>query len=602
MKKSRFFNVLLVFAVALLISSCGGLKKMLKEEGKITYTVDPPVLEMHGDSVKVTITGTIPPKYFHKKVVVEGTPVLVFEGGEKAMKTEIYQGEKVQGNNKVIKYESGGSFNFTDVLPYEEGMRMSKLEVRVKGYKGKDAAKEDKKVVDFTKKEVAKGVISTPTMFVYEGKVISAKDNFVRTTSEAIDASILFEMQKSNIRDKELKKDDIKALQEFIEKAQNGERHVYKGMDVSGQASPDGPVQLNDKLSQDRAKATEGLMEKEMKSQEKKEKDEFAKENKKDKEAIKKFEPKHFDFKTSFKKAAKGQDWEGFKSAIQSSGIQDKDLIVKVLSMYSDPDQRNKEIKNLKEVFKSLKDDVFPELRKSTIKLNVDIEGYTDEELLKLAESNPDTLKIEEIMKAATVTQDVARQNAIYKSAAKKFPEDWRTHNNVGYTAFKLENYDEAKKSFEDAKAKKAEAMVFNNLAAVAMQEKDLTKAQEYITTAGGSPESNYMQGIIQIKKAKYKEAVSSFGSYNTANVALAKLLSGNPDDAIKTLDIAEDKDEAIAFYLKAVCGARKANTDLIFNNLRSAIGKDAGLSQKAKTDMEFAKWFEDDTFKSIVK
>ncbi|MBI4947378.1 MAG: hypothetical protein HY840_13380 [Bacteroidetes bacterium] len=603
MKKSRLVYVASLFIVALIISSCGGLKKMLKEEGNIKYTVDPPVLEMHGDSVKVTITGTIPQKFFHKKVVVEGTPALVWEGGEKSMKKEIYQGEKVQGNNKIIKYESGGTFNFTDKIAYEEGMRVSKLEVRLQGYKGKDASKPDKKVVDFTKKEVAKGVIATPGLVQMDSKVISAKDNFVRTSSESKDATILFDMTKSNLKPTELKKDEVKALQDFITQAQQDKRREYKGMQVDGQASPDGPVQLNDKLSKDRAKTTEDFVNKEFKEQEKKEKEVFIKKNPKDKDLIKKFQPKQFDFKTMFKSAGKGQDWDGFKAAVQGSNIQDKDLIVRVLSMYSDPDQRNKEIKNLKQIFTILKDKVLPQLRKSAINVKVDIVGYSDEELLQLAESTPDSLKIEEILKAATVTKDLNRQLKIYQAAARKYGDDWRTHNNVGYTQFMLNNTADAKKAFEDAKAKKAETMVFNNLGACYLKEKDFAKAKELLTSAGGAGnEVNYNLGIINIKKAEYKDAVSNFGSYNTMNSALAKLLNANVDDAIKALDNAENKDDAMVYYLKAVCGARKQNAEILFNNLRSAVGKDASLSAKAKTDMEFLKWFEDDTFKNIVK
>lgn len=606
MKSSRIIYVVSLFVVAFIVSSCGGLKKMLKEEGKVTYTVDPAVLEMHGDSVKVTITGKVPEKFFDKKVIVEATPVLVWDAGEKELKKEIYQGEKVQGNNKVIKFETGGTFNFTDKVAYEEGMKISKLEVRLSGYKGKDAAKADKKVVNFTKKEVAKGVIATPGLLQMDSKVIVAKDNFVRTTSESKDATVFFDMTKSNIKPTELKKEEIKLLQDFIDQAQSDKRREYKGMNVEGAASPDGPVPLNEKLSKDRAKSTEDLMSKEMKTQEKDQLEEFKKLNKgkKDyKEIIKQFQPKQFDFKTMFKSAAKGQDWDGFKEAIQSSNIQDKDLIVRVLSMYSDPDQRNKEIKNIKAVFAVLKDKVLPTLRKSSIKVNVDIVGFSDEELLRLAENAPDSLKIEEILKAATVTKDLTKQNNIYKSAARIFPDDWRTHNNSGYTSFLLNNTAEAKTAFENAKAKKADPMVFNNLAACALKEKDFAKAKELLTSAGGAGnEVNYNLGIINIKKAEYKDAVTNCGSFNTMNTALAKLLNGSVDDALKTLDNAENKDDAMVLYLKAVCGARKSNTEILFNSLRSAVGKDATLSAKAKTDMEFAKWFEDDTFKSITK
>lgn len=603
MKSFKVVYVTSLFIVALIVSSCGGLKKMLKEEGKVTYTVDPAILEMHGDSVKVTITGKVPEKFFQKKVIVEGTPYIVWEGGEKALKKEVYQGEKVQGNNKVIKYESGGSFSFTDKVAYEEGMKMSRLEVRLQGYKGKDAAKPDKKVVDFTKKEVAKGVIATPNLVQMDSKVIAAKDDFVRTTSESKDASILFDMTKSNVKTTELKKDEIKALQDFINQAQTDKRREYKGMNVDGQASPDGPVQLNDKLSKDRAKSTEDLMNKEMKDKEKKEKEEFTKKNKANKEAIKKFQPKQFDFKTMFKSAGKGQDWEGFKAAIQASTMQDKDLIIRTLSMYSDPDQRNKEIKNLKQVFSALKEKVYPTLRKSSIKINVDIVGYSDEELVRIANSAPDSLKIEEILKAGNLEKDLNKQNSIYKAAARIFPDDWRTHNNAGYTSFLLNNTAEAKTAFEDAKAKKADPIVFNNLAACALKEKDFAKAKELLTSAAGAGnEVGYNMGIINIKKAEYKDAVSNCGSFNTMNTALAKLLNGSVDDAIKTLDNAENKDDAMVLYLKAICGARKANTEILFNSLRSAVGKDASLGAKAKTDMEFNKYFEDDTFKSIAK
>jgi len=289
---------------------------------------------------------------------------------------------------------------------------------------------------------------------------------------------------------------------------------------------------------------------------------------------------------------------------MQASDIADKDLIIRVLSMYSDPIQREKEIKNLSKAYTQVADKVLPKLRRSMITVNVDSLGRSDEELNRAFDSLPSILSVEELLYTATLTKDLNRQLSIYQAALTQYPSDWRGFNNAGYVLILQNKTADAKAQFEKAKSLDAgNTMVLNNLGACALREGDFAKAEEYFKSAGGAgAEVNYNLGICAVKKADYNGAVTYFGSYCTFNAALAKLLSGNADAATKAIDCAEDKDRDMMYYLKAVVGARQANTDLMYNSLRAAISKNANLSGLAKTDMEFAKYFEDDTFKSIVK
>lgn len=559
--------------LGVLLSNCG--KLILPPEYKVT----PNPLEMHADSVEVTISGTFPEKGLHKKAVAEITPVIKYkDGGEKALKSITLQGEKVEANNNVIAV-AGGSFSYNDKVAFEEGMRMSSLEVRA-------SATKKSKTLTLDPINIAPGVIATPGLVMLDSRPILLGDNFVRITSESKGADIHFPINSSNYSGAELKAEDIKLLKDYIKEATENERRQFKGVKIEGYASPDGPQELNTGLAEKRAGTAKDLLGKEFKKVE---------------------EAKDAAF---FASSSTAEDWDGFKSAMQESSIEDKDLILKVLSMYSDADVREKEIKNISQVYTTLKSDILPKLRRSKMNVKVDVVGYSDEEIKAIFSVKPDSLKVEELLYAATLYTSLDDQLKVYKAFISTYPSDVRGPNNAGYCLLKQGKVGEAKKYFEDAKAiENSNSAVMNNLGAVAIREGEFDQAIEYLKSSGGGAEVNYNMGIISVKRAglnsdayDYGEAVAKFGSDCSFNAALAKLLAGSVDQVVKTIDCAENKDDAMMYYLKAIAGARQGDSDLVFNSLRVAVEKDASIGNKAKNDMEFGKYMEDDTFKSIVK
>ncbi len=574
MKNSVFVYVFALIALSFALNSCTGLKKMKKNQGLITYTVAPNPLEMHADSVVINVTGKFPEKYYKKKVICEVKPFVVYTGGETPLRTIKLQGEKVLENNPSISYLGGGSFSYTEKIAYTPTMRMCDLEVRI-------TANVKKKIVEFDPTKIAKGTIATPGLLEKEGKPIAAKDKFQRITPENMVADIHYVINQAQVRPAELNQQDFKDFRAYLKNAMLPEsRRDIKNIDVSSYASPDGELDLNAKLSDNRGTTGQQSL----------------------KTDLAKFE-KAKD-KTFYNVVATPEDWEGFKKEMESSDLADKDLIVRVLSMYTDPVVREKEIKNLSKAYLQVADKILPKLRRSVLKVNVDVMGWSDAELNQLFDTKPDTLKVEELLFTATLTQNLDRQLKIYQKTAEKFPNDWRGFNNAGFVLVKQGKVGDAKVQFEKAKAiESTNSIIMNNLGVCALMEGDFVKAEQYLKSASGAgKEVNYNLGVCAVKKADYQGAVSMFSDYCTFNSALAKLLNGDPNACVKAIDCADDKERAMMYYLKAVAGARQQNTDLIYNNLRAAISKDATLNDFAKTDMEFAKYFNDDTFKSIVK
>lgn len=574
MKKSVFLYVFALAAFGIAMNSCTGLKKMKKNQGLVSYQVTPNPLEMHADSVVVNITGKFPEKYYKKKVICEIKPVITYNGGETPLKSIKVQGEKVLENNPVISYLGGGNFSYTDKVAYSPNMRICDLEARI-------TANVKKKVVDFDPVKIAKGTIATPGLLEKEGKAIVGKDKFQRITPEQVVADIHYVINQATVRPAELNQQDFKDMRAYLKEAMKKEsRKDIKGVAVSSYASPDGEFDMNAKLSDNRGTSGSTAL-----------KTDFAKFDKaKD--------------KSFYSVQATPEDWDGFKTEMEKSDLADKDLILRVLSMYSDPVVREAEVKKLSKAYVQVADKVLPKLRRSVLKVNVEVMGWSDEELNKHFDTDASILKIEEILFTATLTENLDRQLKIYNKASEMFPTDWRTFNNAGVVLVNMGKVGEAKEKFEKAKSiESTNSIIMNNLGVCSLMEGDFVKAEQYFKSAGGAgKEVNYNLGVCAVKKADYSTAVTLFSDYCTFNAALAKLLNGDANNCVKTVDCATDKDRAMMYYLKAVAGARQSNTDLIYNNLRAAISKDANLAQLAKTDMEFAKYFNDDTFKSIVK
>lgn len=571
MKKFRSYFILILAAAVM--SGCSGLNKMKKDANLVKYEVTPKVLETHGGMVEVTVVGTFPQKYFDKKTTLEVTPVLTYTGGETAFdKVKVLQGESVQANNEKIAY-AGGKFTYTSKIPYKDAMKMSEMVVRVKGTRGKTS-------VNFDPVKIADGVIATSTLTENHVKPIMMVNKFVRITPENKMADLHYLINQADLQSKELKAEDVQLLKDYIKMVSTDPNRQFKTAEISSYASPDGSLDINEKLSVKRGVTADKFM-----------KQEFGK--------IEAAQTTNF-----FNEKTTAEDWDGFKAEVEKSTIQDKDLILRVLSMYSDPDVREKEIKNMSAAFEVLKTDILPKLRRSKLFVNVDLVGRSDEQILAQMNTDPKVMGVEEMLYAATLTKDLNEQLKFYQIAAENFPKSIQAHNNIGYTYLWLAKSDEAIAALEKAKAIENNDVVKNNLGFAYLQKGDNAKAEEYFTSmAAATPESKFGLGILATKKGEYDKAVNYFGTEGSYDLALALLLKGDVNKAKVTLDGLKELCKCgKPSYLKAVCGARLDDRNYMLNNLREAIGFKADWKAYAKTDLEFAKFFNDDTFKAAVQ
>jgi len=571
MKKIRSYFILILAAAFL--SSCSGLNKMKKEAGDIKYEVTPKVLEAHGGLVNVTIKGTFPEKYFNKKATLTVTPVLTYAGGETAFeKVQVLQGEKVTANNKVITY-TGGDFTYTDKVPYKDAMKMSELVLRT-------TATIKEKSLDFEPVKLADGVIATSTLVEKHARPIVMKDNYVRIVPETKMADINYVINQATIRSSELKAEDIALLKEYIAAVSVDPSKQLKGVVVSSYASPDGKFDENEKLSGKRGTSADKMFRKE-----------FAK--------IEAAQAEGF-----FNSLTTAEDWEGFKTEVENSSIQDKDLILRVLSMYSDPEVREKEIKNMSSAFEALKTDVLPKLRRSKLMVNVDNIGRTDEQILAQMKADPKVLSLEEMLRAGSLTTDANEKLTFYKAVAESYPKEIRAHNNLGTVLLGQGKADEAIAALDKAKAIENNDVVKNNTAFAYLLKGDMAKAEEVFNSmTAATPESKWGLGVIAITKGEYDKAVNNFGTEPCFNLALAQVLKGDVSKAKATLDSMKEMCECgKPSYLKGIVGARLDDKTYMVNGLKEAIGFKPEWKAYAKTDLEFAKFFSDSAFTGLVQ
>lgn len=470
----RTLRTVAVLALAgFVISSCASLNKMKKMEGDIAYKVTPEMLEAKGGQVDVKIDATIPAKYFNKKVTLVATPVLKFQnGGEKAYEPKTFQGEKVQGNNEVVPYAAGKTVSYSGQVPFEEGMRVSGLYIKFVGSKGA-------KSVDYESRKIADGVLATATLVNNAPATAIGADKFERITKEEQEAAIYYLINSAQIRTKEMKSEDIKAMEKFIKDAKAAEDMELKNIQIQSYASPDGPMSLNEKLAGNREGAADKFVKNNMKK------------NKVD-------EYKDLDF---FKKYVVAEDWEGFKKAMEESNIRDKELILRVLAMHSDPEVREREIKNISSAYSVVADQILPKLRRSKFVVNADRIGKSDEQIRDLAKSNPSELNVEELLYAATLFDNNGDKLAVYEAAMKQFPNDWRGFNDAGMVLFEMGKVNEAKADFQKADQLSANnKTVKNNLGAVELKNGNLKDAEVLFGAATGvGNEVNYNKGIVAI-------------------------------------------------------------------------------------------------------
>lgn len=553
MNKKLYLPILLTLIVAIV----AGCKKMgaLSSEN---FTVNPNPLEVVAGKVNATVTGVFPEKYFNKKVTVTITPYLVYESGETAGTPFVYQGEKVTGNDQTISYKMGGTITMPVSFNYIPEMKKSELYLAFT-VQGK------KKSYDLPRVKVADGVISTSELANADKvKPAIAADAFQRIINETRDADIMFLIQQANIRANQLKSEQMVALNEDINATKDNPKQELKGIEISSYASPDGGYELNYKLAGNREKNTMEYLNKQLKKSE---------------------------ISTDVTGKFTAQDWEGLKTLVSKSNIQDKDLILRVLSMYSDPAQREQELKNMSSTFEVLAEEILPQLRYSRITASIDLIGKSDEEITKLANSTPDSLTVEELLYAATLTEDKGKQLEIYVKATELFPNDFRGYNNAGMVCYETGKYSEAEAWFSKAEKINANAaQVQMNQGLMALKANDQEKAAQCFGNAASLDETKEATGVLYLKQGEYQKAVKAFGDVKSNNAALAQILVKDYSKAQKTLDGITSPD-ATTYYLKAIVAARTNNGNAVSSNLRKSIEMDASMKNAAANDIEFANY-----------
>lgn len=572
MKNQNVKVLALVVVGATIFAACNPLSKMIKRQGEVNYEVTPNPAELHGDSIEISVNGSFPTKYFHKKISATVTPVLNYGDNSESYAPFFLKGEDSEAEGTVIKYESGGSFSYKAKVAYKPGMDVATIELKVVGeYKGKTK--------ELDPREVGDGTIITPLLVQTSDKPILGADKFVKFTLENNNVEIHYVVNQSVVRGSQLSDKDIKDLKSKVAAWTKDEKMEFNSMVIDAYASPEGEISKNDNLANERAASASKAMSSIL-----------------NKAGVK--TPAGFAVLSG-----KGEDWEGFKTLMTESSIKDKELIIRVLGMYSNLDEREREIKNLAATYTEVAKKILPPLRRSQVNLVMKHHNLTDAEIKALVDSKIDSLDEEQMLYAATLYDDMAKKESIYKSFSTIHSKDWRGPNNVGYIYVAQNKLSDAKAEFDKAMGLSAEnPVVYNNLGIIERLNGNIDKALDYFKKAAGAgKEVSENMGIIYITKGDYVSAVSSFSGVSSFNAALANVLNGDNASATKALQGSDDNEEAISHYLKAIIGARSGDADIMVNSLKIAISKDASLKAKAKDDAEFIKFRENADFQAAV-
>jgi len=597
MKKSSLKVLAVIFLMSTILSSCG-FKKMIKNYAKVNYEAVPAVLETQGGKVQVTIKGKIPAKYFVSKAVIEITPVLTYTGGSTTLKTIRLKGEKAEGEGTVISKKTGGSFTYTDTFDYKPEMNASVLNLTAK-------AMLKKKVATLTDVKVADGVIYTSERILiapelkYQSalsngtNIIVANHGYEKETFINKEAVIYFKVDMSNLDMKQPlnKKAENKAqIDTLVKFIQSGLK--VKDITINAWASPEGEEARNQNLSTERSKTAKKWFETQI-------------------AAFKKAKAKQLKIKEKdvvlelpeVVMSALGEDWNGFMSAIENSNIKDKSTILNVVRSQTDITRREQEIRNMTVIYKEIEDQILPSLRRAVINVKCYEFKKSDESIASMAITTPDSLDSKELFYAASLTNDMATKEKIYRNAIRVFPQDWRGYNDLSAVLIFQNKFEEAKTMAEKANTMSPNnANVMNNLGVLSLLNKDFTNAKSYFESAQKLGVSEgYNLGIIKIKEGDYPGAITSFGGKTCDyNVALAQILVANLTAAQQSLECVTNKTAAVN-YLLAVVGARSGNTSLMYEKLKLACS-DSSLKTQAKEDREFLKYFNAPEFQNIVR
>ena len=550
------FCYLIMAGLIFAAPSCG---KKLGQFKSDYFTVDPNPLEVVGDAVPGRVSAKIPAKFFVKNAEVTVTPTLVYNGKEATSQSYSFQGEKVRGNAPVVSYESGSTQTIPVKFTYEPEMAKSELMLDFTVQQGK-------KTYTLPRVKVANGVVGTAALAsVASVEPAVAPDAFQRIINEKYAADIMFLINQANIRAGQLNTDAMTELKKEIKLANGDTSRVLEEINISSYASPDGGVELNTKLAENREKNTKAYLNKQLK-----------------KDKITEFGELTAQFTA--------QDWEGFQKLVAQSNIQDKDLILSVLSMYKDPEQREREIRNLSNVFEQLADQILPQLRYSRITASINVIGKSDAEIKALLASDPSKLNVEEVLYAATLVEDNDAKIRAYDIAARLFPNDYRTWNDLGMTQYIAGDFDAAKANFAKAASLSKAAEPQMNLALIEMLSGNYAKAHQLLGAAAGTPALGGALGLYHLKQGDAAAAVKAFADTKSNNAALAQILTKDYAKAKQTL-AAIDRPDATTYYLMAILGARTNNESMLNTNLRQAVRLDKNFARRAVEDLEFANY-----------
>lgn len=564
MKQYLFRTLVVAGASSLLLASCASKFKI----SSTGVNVDPNPLTVQGDAVKTRINFAFPKKSFPKKGTLRITPVLRYAGGEKWGKAYDYQGDDVYGNEQVVFYKSGANAVLDFAVPYTPQMQKSELYLTFNGKVGKKSQK-------ISAMKVADGVNATETLATVEGILPAiAPHGFQRVVKEMYDADILFQIQQANVRGSEINKEDVEEWRYTVQNAKETPNQNVS-VEVQSYASPDGGKKLNEKLSENRERNTTAALKKEFKKQ--------------DMAGV------------AIDAHYTAQDWEGFRTLVEKSDLPDKDLVLRVLSMYPDPESREREIKNISVVFKQLADNILPKLRRSRLIANVEIIGKSDAEIQEFIAKAPGHLSAEELLYAAELTNSTTEKMRIYQIANQIFKKDYRAYNNIGALYFAQGKIKDAEAWFNKAATLQDNEVTKLNRGLIALYHGGKEKAQDMISAAINTPELGQALAYLYLKQGEYMKAETAFGETVSNNAAVAQLLNGNYAKALKTLQKITTP-SATTELIRAIIAARTNDNNGVITALKSAIALDGSVAYQIADNLEFAKYKNLAAFKALVK
>lgn len=562
----------LVMSAAILTSLALASCNKMGELSADNFTVTPSPLEAVAGQVPVTVNGRFPEKYMKKKAVVTVTPELRYAGGAAQGQSATFQGEKVQGNDQEISYKVGGNYTMKNTFKYVPEMAQSELYLTFDARVGK-------KSVNVPAVKVADGVLATSTLVNLTAATSSpadAEDAYQYAIAQTKSAQIKYLINQANIRTSELKtvsvQDFVRTLRE-IKADQNG--FQLDNIEVSAYASPDGRLNFNTRLAENREKSSSSFVKKQLKG---------------------------LNLAADVDSKYTAEDWEGFQELVSQSNIQDKEVILRVLSMYEDPEEREQQIKNMSAAFRELADEILPELRRARMTVNYNIIGRSDDEIQAQYKEDASKLSVEELLYAATLTENAAEQEDIYTTTVKNYPNDYRAYNNLARLAYLKGNVTSAKSLLATAASKKSDAPEVNaNIALVELSQGNSDVAYEALTRATAAKNYKEVLGNLQIANGNYSQAAQNLSGVKSNSAALAQILNKDYSAASQTL-AGVARPDGVTSYLKAIVDARSGRSSSALSNLKDAVTKDASLKARAAKDLEFITLFNDSGFRNLVK